>query len=393
MKQKINPKIKEKYDIKDEKSIYTLIFDMNSVMKMSISADKRIGTNGLQYGMVFQTLVQFKKMLQYKDFDYVYAFYDGEQSGILRYELYEDYKANRDKNYKSNLTDYDKFINDYCKRVIEYSNSKKKSLKEAKNEPNEETEDESFERQREIIFNILEELFVRQEIAPKIEGDDLIAYYVNNKKNNEKIVIYSGDRDLTQLIADDVTVYVPQIKRFVTPKNHSELIGFYYENVVLKKIICGDASDNIKGIKGVGETLLMKTFPKIKTEKVTLEDIINESIRINEERKKNKKKELKTLNNIINSITDGKQGKRIYEINEKIISLKNPLLTMEAIEEMDNLRYAPIDPSDRNFKNVYEIISKNGMSELLDENKFSTFFSSFNPLIEKEKKRFKEMES
>ena len=325
MKQSIKHRIKETHNIEEEKPIYTLIFDMNSVMKMSLSADKRVGTNHLSYGMVFQTLIQFKKMLGYKNFDYVYGLYDGEQSGILRYKIYQPYKANRDKNYGSNLTDYDRSMNAFVRKVISYSNEKRKSLKDTENKSYYETDDESFERQRYILSVILENLFIRQVICDEVEGDDLIAYYVKNKKPNEKIVIYSGDRDLTQLIADDITVYVPQLKRFITPKNHIDLIGFHHENVVLKKILCGDSSDNIKGIKSLGEPTLLKYFPKIKTEKVTLEEVIEGSKLINEERVKEKKKPLQALSNIVNAVTDGEQGNKIYEINRKLISLDEPL--------------------------------------------------------------------
>ena len=388
MKQSIKHRIKETHNIEEEKPIYTLIFDMNSVMKMSLSADKRVGTNHLSYGMVFQTLIQFKKMLGYKNFDYVYGLYDGEQSGILRYKIYEPYKANRDKNYGANLTDYDRSMNAFVRKVISYSNEKRKSLKETENKSYYETDDESFERQRYILSVILENLFIRQVICDEVEGDDLIAYYVKNKKPNEKIVIYSGDRDLTQLIADDITVYVPQLKRFITPKNHIDLIGFHYENVVLKKILCGDSSDNIKGIKSLGEPTLLKYFPKIKTEKVTLEEVIEGSKLINEERVKEKKKPLQALSNIVNAVTDGEQGDKIYEINRKLISLDEPLLTDSAKEEMDNIMYAPLDPSGRDFKNIYEIILNEGMSDLLDDKKFASFFSSFNSIIDMEKKRY-----
>ena len=389
MKQAIRKQIKEVHNVETEPNIYTLLLDMNSIMKMALSNDKKyFGNNGKTYGMFFLTFTQIKKMLKYKNYDYIYAFYDGEQSGIMRYEIYHPYKANRDKDYASNLTEYDRKINDFCKRVIKYSSDKRKSLREAENKSYEESEDEAFDRERELVFSALEELFVRQEISYGVEGDDLIAYYVKNKLPNEKIVIFSGDRDLTQLIADDVTVFVPQLSKFITPKNHTELIGYHYQNVVLKKIICGDDSDNIKGIKGVGESTLFKLFPKIKTEKVTLEEVLEESKQLNEERVINKKKPLKSLENIINRVTDGEQGDKIYEINEQIISLDNPMLSDEAKEDMETMMYAPIDPSDRGYKNLYEIIQSNGMSELLDEKKFSSFFADFNPIIEKEKKRF-----
>ena len=70
----------------------------------------------------------------------------------------------------------------------------------------------------------------------------------------------SGDRDLTQLISPTVIIYLPVEKKFVNQSNAVSILGYKSENVLLKKILCGDVSDNIKGIKGLGETTLMKNF-------------------------------------------------------------------------------------------------------------------------------------
>lgn len=379
MKQVIRRNIKETHEnVSDEPLIYTLLLDMNSIMKMSM-VDKRLNTNGEEYGMVFQTLLQIKLQLQRKDFNFIYAMYDGNNSGALRYNYYNEYKANRDKNYGK--TEYDKKMDEYCRKVIEYS--RKKTNKTEK------TDEENFERQREIIFQCLEELFCRNLMFDDVEGDDLIAYYVKNKLPNERIVIVSGDRDLTQLISDEVCVYVTQLKKYITPKNHISEIGYTHENVLIKKILCGDSSDNIKGIKGMAENTFFKLFPDAKTKKYTLDDIFVESKKLIEERAKNKKKPLAVTENILNSVTLGSQGKDIYKINDKIINLSNPLLTDEAKNGLDEVIHAPLDPEDRNFKNLYNIIQKNSLTELLDESKFSNFFSSFNGFIENEKKYFK----
>lgn len=384
MKQVIRQQIKEKYNIED--NIYTLLLDMNSIMKMSM-VDKRLNTDGVEYGMIFQTLLQIRNLLQKKDFDFVYAFYDGDNSGQLRAEIYPEYKANRDKNYKINQTDYDKSMDDFCRKVIAYSKSKRKRTKQ------EEDENEAFSRQREVIFNILEEVFVRQVICDEIEGDDLIAYYVNHKKPNEKIVIVSGDRDLTQLISKDVCVYIHSLKKFITIDNHIHEIGYTHENVLLKKIICGDSSDNIKGIKGVGEKTFFELFPEARNRKMELKEVIEKAQMMIDERVKNKKKPLESTKNIVNSVTLGCQGKKIYEINEKIINLKHPLLSDEAIKEIENISYAPLDASDRDISNVYRIIQKNNLTDLIDENRFTSFFSPYVLHIDREKKYFEKNNS
>lgn len=385
MKQVIRKQIVEANNIDTSPSYSTLIIDGNSLLKMSL-VDKRVNSRNEEYGAVLQFFWQMKKRLQERDFNFVYVFWDGDNSGQLRYKYYPDYKANRDKHYRDSepQSDYERQLQDFYRRTIAFYKGKDK--KEVKRN---ETDDESFQRQRLIIQNMLEHLFVRQLMCDDVEGDDLIAFYVKHKKENERVVIFSGDRDITQLISDTVSVYVPQLKVMVTPQNHEKVIGYTHENVLVKKILCGDASDNIKGIKGLGETTFFKLFPEAKSKKMTLDDVISRSRQLNEERRSEKKKPLKALENIVNSITDGCQGERIYEINKKIIDLSEPLLTTEATQEICDLMYAPIDPEGRGYSHLYNIITENGMSELLDENKFSLLFGCFERVANEEKKFFK----
>lgn len=163
-------------------------------------------------------------------------------------------------------------------------------------------------------------------------------------------------------------------------------MGYNYQNVVLKKMLCGDASDNIKGIKGFGEKTLLKNFEEIKKRKVTLEEVIEKAQQINEKRKEEKKKPLKWAENIVNRVTDGCQGGQIYDINKKIIDLKNPLMSNEAKELLESIMYAPIDPTDRNMENLYNIIVENDIDKLKDSTTFGNFFAEFMYLIDKEKK-------
>lgn len=390
MKQVIKKKIIETHNINVEQPILTVLFDMNSVMKMAL-VDKRVNSHGIEYGMVFQTLILMKKILKMRKWDFVYGFYDGNLSGQLRYNFYHEYKQNRGKKYDFNdehKTDYDRYLDDFCRKVIAYS--KQKNKKEViKNE----TEEENFERQRNIIFQCLEELFIRQLMCDKCEGDDLIAYYCKNKKPNEKILIVSGDRDLTQLINDDICVYATQLKKVITKDNSVELLGMTHENILIKKMIVGDVSDNIKAIKGVGETSFLQLFPEAKETKVDLSYIMNRAKIINEERVASKQKPLKALENIVNRVTDGCQGERVYEINKRLIDLSEPLLTKEAEEELESMMHAPLDPDGRDYKNLYQIVLNNDLTDILNEGKFSSFFSDFNQLIENEKKFYQKFQN
>lgn len=389
MSQPIPKKIKENNPNIGVKSFNTLLVDGSNLLELSFSASKKTSSSGKEIGGIFAFLLQMKILLQKGNFRYVYVFWDGERSGQLRYELNTDYKANRDKTYDDvNLSDYMKAVNARIDAM------QKKIYKKSQRT---ETEKENFHWQREIIIQCLDELFVRQCLCDETEADDFIAYYVQHKKPEENIVIFSNDRDLSQLIhksemyegKDDVILAIKPQKadiRFINTRNHTEIIGYDYRNVALKKIICGDASDNIKGIKGVGEKTLFDNFPEFKTREVTLNEVIDKAKQINEDRKFQKKKPLKWAENIVNKVTDGVQGENVYEINKKIIDLKNPLMPDDAKELLDNMMYAPIDPEDRSLLNLYNILTTNDIDDLKDETAFGKFFIEFNFLIDKEKK-------
>ena len=146
MKQVIKKVIKETKNINNEQLIYTLLVDGNNLMKIA-SVDKRMNSKGEEYGIIFQFLLQMSKLLSRKDYNFVYVMFDGEKSGQLRYQYYQDYKANRDKNYElsDSKSEYDKQIDAYVKKVLEYSKNKHK-----KETVRGETEEECFEIQREL---------------------------------------------------------------------------------------------------------------------------------------------------------------------------------------------------------------------------------------------------
>ena len=384
MKQVVRKTVAEANNVDTSQKIYHLVIDGNSVLKSSLVNKDAINSKGEEYGAILLFLRRVGQLLMKRDFDHCVVCWDGFNSGALRWQLYNDYKANRDKNYEAASaisnpqSDYDAYISAYCKKVIDYHKKNKKGVRRG------ETDDENFQRQRAILQEILDELFVRQYMYENVEGDDLIAYYCKNKGKNDYIVIVSEDRDISQLIQDDICLFIPSQKVFVSPKNDVEILGIPSYNMVLKKIICGDASDNIKGVKGIGEITLEKYYPQIKTEKATLEGFLAVCKDILEERKAKKLKPLKCLENAINGVTDGCQGDKLYEINEKIIDLSKPLLTEDAENELKEIYDAPIDPEGRDLKNVYRIIERNGMSELYNGDNFGNLFGQFQRVQKKE---------
>lgn len=393
MIQPIRKNIIETHPELAEKSCYSLIVDGTNLLRLSF-ADTRVNTDGVHYGGVFQFLLQLKILLQKKDFDYVYVFFDDENSGILRYQIYNDYKANRDKNYAQHseeLSDYMKAFNANLKAMQNtiYGKTKKTTTEKVLSDQ-ERLVKENFARERELLMKYFNELYIRWVFDDKTEGDDLIAYYVNNKKPNDKVVIVSADEDLTQLISESVCIYNPRLKKFVSHKNFKELKGFVHENVVLKKIFCGDTSDNIGNIDGLSENRLFELMPEIKDRPVTINEVKERAAEKIEERIKNKKKPLKWHENIINGVSKRNYDGDFFEINNKIINLAKPLLTDEAKDEMDATMYTPMDPEGRSLSNLYSYILEDNLTDLKNSDRFSTFFATFKPLIDKEIRRYKE---
>lgn len=394
MAQPVKRNIAELHPELSEKQTYSLIIDGTNLLRLSF-ADTRLNTDGVHYGGVFQFLLQIKILLQKKDFDYVYVFFDDEDSGILRYQIYNDYKANRDKHYAdqddSELSDYMKAYNANLKAMQNaIFNKQKRTTQEKVLSDQEKMVKENFARERSILMKYFNELYIRWIFDDKTEGDDLIAYYVKNKKPSDKVVIVSADEDLTQLISDTVCIYNPRLKTFVSHKNFKEIKGYIHENVVIKKIFCGDTSDNIGNIDGLSETRLFELMPEIKDRPITINEVKERAQAKINERIAQKKKPLKWHENIINGVSKRNYNGDFYDINNRIINLSLPLLTDEAKEEMNATMYAPMDPDGRSFTNLYQYIIDDNITDLRNHDRFSSFFSTFKPLADKEIKRYKD---
>ena len=96
-------------------------------------------------------------------------------------------------------------------------------------------------RKREIklpMTPITEETFVRQIDIPNNEADDLISYYCQISEDETK-VIFSDDKDLTQLISDKVSIYSPSQKKVYKKGDKIKIdnIEIPHQNVVTYKIL------------------------------------------------------------------------------------------------------------------------------------------------------------
>ena len=95
------------------------------------------------------------------------------------------------------------------------------------------------------------------------EADDIIGTLAKQAaEDNIEVIIVSGDKDLTQLATENVTVYITRkgitdIEKY-TPAHIEEKYGLTPAQIIDMKGLMGDASDNIPGVPGVGEKTAIK---------------------------------------------------------------------------------------------------------------------------------------
>jgi 5'-3' exonuclease len=105
------------------------------------------------------------------------------------------------------------------------------------------------------------------------------------------------------------------------------------ENVRLVKMICGDSSDNIAGIKGMGVKRFLSFFPELRTESISVQQVKERSEILFEQDKHNK-----LITNLLTGVTKhGVFGEEFFDVNNRIVSLDEPFLTEDAKENINLL--------------------------------------------------------
>jgi DNA polymerase-1 len=328
--------------------IKTLLVDGDNLFKIGFHGAKDVYNDGAHVGGVFHFVNILRKFLEEHNHDKVVVFWDGDSNSSIRKSIYPPYKANRRQD-----------MNEY-----KY---------------------ESYLYQKSRVKQYLEEVFVRQVEMVSNEADDLIAYYCKISKD-EDIIIFSADKDLTQLISERVTIYSPISKQYF--KNGDMItinkVDIPHYNVLLTKIFTGDKSDNISGIEGLGEKTLIKYFPQVQEKPCTIEEILDCARNIPQ------KKPIKTLVNLLEGKTKSTIfGEQFYLTNKTIVDLGNPLITDDGKELVEQILTDSIDPTDRGYKNLMRMMMEDGLFKYLPKNDeaWVNFLKPFMKLTRKEKRK------
>ena len=85
------------------------------------------------------------------------------------------------------------------------------------------------------------------------EADDIIATYAKQAENDgSKVTIVSTDKDLMQLVSEDVTMLDTMKNRHIGIDEVTEKFGLGPEKVIEIQALAGDSADNIPGVPGIG---------------------------------------------------------------------------------------------------------------------------------------------
>jgi len=108
------------------------------------------------------------------------------------------------------------------------------------------------------------------------EADDIIGTLSRvAAEQNSDCVIMTGDRDSFQLVNDRVTVRLASNKEdiFYTPDKIREVYGVEPRQMLEVKALMGDSSDNIPGVKGIGEKTALSLIQKYGSVKAIYEQL------------------------------------------------------------------------------------------------------------------------
>ena len=129
---------------------------------------------------------------------------------------------------------------------------------------------DEFRMQIAYIKQYLDIMNIKQYEQPLYEADDIIGTMARRAEaSGYHVDIYSGDKDLLQLISDNITVHLTK-KGMTDLESYNP--GYFYEKYQIKhtqfidlKALMGDKSDNLPGIPGIGEKKAVKYLQQYET--------------------------------------------------------------------------------------------------------------------------------
>ena len=224
----------------------------------------------------------------------VIVVFDGKGGSAGRRKIFSGYKAKRSANKLRVNRQYKDMLND-------------------------EDERESMKRQYVWLADTMDALPVTTMIYDGVEADDVMAYIATHLvKEDEQAVIMSTDKDFLQLVNEHVIVWSPTKKKIYNVDTVFEEYGIQSKNILTYRVLDGDNSDEIPGIKGCGIKTILKRFPEFSGDESLS---VNDLFKLSEEKQPDKKsKKIKLYDDIL-------KAKDQILMNEQLMQLSDPMLS------------------------------------------------------------------
>ena len=296
-----------------------LLIDGSSLIFRAFYAIKNLTTkDGVFVNGVYGFLNMYYKALELTNPTHVFVAFD-KGSKTFRHTEYSDYKGTRDK------------------------------------APNEIT------YQFGILKDLLSSMNVNYLELDEYEADDILGTIAKlAQKEGFEVDIFTGDRDYLQLVDDNIFVYLTKkgISEIKLMDNNAifEDFGISPKQLIDVKALQGDSSDNIPGVKGVGEKTALKLIQEYGNLENLYENLgkLKGKLKENLENEKDKAYLSRYLGEIYLNVPI---DKNIEDFELKDVNLN------EYIEKLENLEFKSI--IDKFFKDVKKDNS-NSINHIID---------------------------
>ena len=308
-----------------------LLIDGSSLIFRAFYAIKNLTTkDGVFVNGVYGFLNMYYKALELTNPTHVFVAFD-KGSKTFRHTEYSDYKGTRDK------------------------------------APNEIT------YQFGILKDLLSSMNVNYLELDEYEADDILGTIAKlAQKEGFEVDIFTGDRDYLQLVDDNIFVYLTKkgISEIKLMDNNAifEDFGISPKQLIEVKALQGDSSDNIPGVKGVGEKTALKLIQEYGNLENLYENLgkLKGKLKENLENEKDKAYLSRYLGEIYLNVPI---DKNIEDFELKDVNLN------EYIEKLENLEFKSIinkyfkDVKKDNSKSINHIIDSEviNFSEIFDK--------------------------
>jgi DNA polymerase-1 len=184
---------------------------------------------------------------------------------------------------------------------------------------------EDLKKQIPVVIEFINKMGFCSFSKDKFEADDIIASLATNAINhNLSVRIVSHDKDLYQLIDDNIVLFDPIKKTQITSKQCYDKYNIYPRQFVDYQALLGDSADNVPGVKGIGA----KTATALINSYDNLDNIYNNLDNIQKPRWK------KLL----------QDGKELAYISKQLVTLSKDCITIDKLGGLDKLTLPSQNP-------------------------------------------------